>query len=122
MEEYDELTPEEQADVEREFDKFWKSLIINKDGSINLEHLKRELSDYSTVLGEVSQVYDHVTHGNISKPNTSAKDVISVSDDENDKFYYNLFRDDVLSIINEESLSAEEKVEEIRNYFDEEKD
>lgn len=122
MEEYDELTPEEQADVEREFNKFWKPLIINEDGSVNLEHLKRELSDYSTVLGEVSQVYDHVTHGNISKPNTSAEDVISVSDDENDKFYYNLFRDDVLSIINEESLSAEEKVEEIRNYFDEEKD
>lgn len=122
MEEYDELTPEEQVDVEREFNKFWKSLIINKDGSVNLEHLKRELSDYSTVLGEVSQVYDHVTHGNISKPNTSAEDVISVSDDENDKFYYNLFRDDILGIINEESLSAEDKVEEIRNYFDEEKD
>ncbi len=122
MEEFDELSVEELANIEKDFNTFWKHLIINDDGSVNLDHLKRELVDYSTVLGEVSRVYDHVTHGNISKPNTSAEDVISVSDDENDKFYYNMFRDDVLSIIDEDSLSDEDKLEELREYFKEERD
>jgi hypothetical protein len=122
MDEYSELTESELQDIEEEFDTFWKHLIINEDGSINLENLKRELTDYSTFIGEASKVYAHVTNGNISKPNTSAEDVISVSDDENDKFYYNLFRDDVLYILDEESLSSEDKLKEIREYFKEERE
>ena len=40
-----------------------------------------ELSDYERFLEDASVVYDHITHGAISKPNTTARSVISVADD-----------------------------------------
>lgn len=40
-----------------------------------------ELHDYRMILAEVPLVYDHVTGGRISKPNTSARAVIAVADD-----------------------------------------
>lgn len=51
------------------------------DRSLTRDDIAAELSDYMMILDEVPLVYDHVTGGRISKPNTHAKAVIAVSDD-----------------------------------------
>lgn len=43
-----------------------------------MEQIKKELFDYHTLLDYVPKVYDEVTDGRISKPNTTADAVIGV--------------------------------------------
>jgi hypothetical protein len=45
------------------------------------QDVQNELTDYHMILDNVSTVYDHVTGGMISKPNTCASSVIAVADD-----------------------------------------
>ncbi len=42
----------------------------------------KELYDYHQIMDAASKVYDHVTSGHISKPNTNANSVIAVADDK----------------------------------------
>lgn len=60
------------------WDNFWKGVILDEDGGIDEEQLKRELSDYSLMMIEVSKVYDEVTGGVVRDPTTSAVDVIRI--------------------------------------------
>jgi hypothetical protein len=59
---------------------FWAPIVI-KDGVLDLDQVKKELADYHDIMGEVSEVYDHVTGGRISKINTLAFHVISAADE-----------------------------------------
>lgn len=63
-------TPEET------YQCFWK-LIVEKNGEIDFEQVKKELHDFHVVMGEVSKVYDQLTGGQLSKPNYYADGVIS---------------------------------------------
>ena len=64
-----------EYDVEKEWE-FWKTVICNEDGTINVDQLKLELHDYSLMLGEVPKVYIEVTGGMLSKPHYYADGVI----------------------------------------------
>jgi len=68
-------------DYEATFERLWKDIIMNTDGSVNLDQVKRELHDFAFMMGEVSHVYSHVTGGILSKPNYYASSVIGVHDD-----------------------------------------
>ena len=69
-------------EVEKVFQEFWADIVCNEDGSINMEQVKKELSDYSFILGEVPKVYSEVTCGLLSKPNYYAESVLSVFREE----------------------------------------
>ena len=69
-------------DYEQDFEDFWKSIVCNPDGSINLDQIKKELYDWHNVMGEVSKVYDHVSGGKISKVTTMAQHVIDAHEEE----------------------------------------
>jgi len=64
---------------------FWKEIVLNKDGSINIEQIKLELEDFYHVMKEVPKVYCHITGGMLSKINYYAADVISEADDYQQK-------------------------------------
>lgn len=70
------------ADVNSDetFDDFWRELVC-PNGEWDFDAVKAELHDYRTLLREVSVVYQHVTGDAISKPNTSAADVIAMADE-----------------------------------------
>jgi hypothetical protein len=68
-----------QKEVDEIFDSFWRSIIYKK-GELDLEQMKGELFDFHFVMGEVSKVYDHITGGQLSKPNYHAAGVISEAD------------------------------------------
>jgi len=69
-----------QRNPEQDWEEFWKEIILNPDGSINLEQLKKELSDFSIVMEEVPKVYCHITGNTLSKCTYLAEEVISCAD------------------------------------------
>jgi hypothetical protein len=68
------------SDYEKEYNEFWKD-IVEKDGAVNIDQVKRELCDYSKMIKQVSIVFCHVTGDRISYPNTMAFEVCNVADD-----------------------------------------
>ena len=77
-------------DYNKDWEEFWKEIVTNPDGSINLEQLKKELSDFSIVMEEVPKVYTHITGGKLSYITYQA----NVVTDEADNYYYNTYKED----------------------------
>lgn len=69
------------TDPEQQWQQFWQEICTNADGSINLEQVKKELSDFSMLLSWVPRVYMHVTGGKVSKVNTWPSVVTSLHDE-----------------------------------------
>lgn len=65
------------AEIESNFENFWKAIIMNEDGSVNLEQVKKELFDFSFVMEQVPKVYCAITNDTLSKINYPAEVVIS---------------------------------------------
>ncbi|QLI80827.1 hypothetical protein HZU75_04375 [Chitinibacter fontanus] len=61
--------------------EFWRDIVSNPDGSLNIEQIKRELCDYGNVLNYAAIVYDHATGGKCTKPLTYPSVAISLIDD-----------------------------------------
>lgn len=95
-------------DYETTFDEFWKDIVTNPDGSLNVDQVKKELHDYSKMLDEVPKVYCHVTGGLISKPNTAAEFVIMEADAVLDRMIQegveDRLKDRELSPVSEDSI------------------
>jgi hypothetical protein len=71
---------EHTSDPEREWREFWQE-IVAPAGVVDLEQVKKELSDYSMLLAFVPKVYDHVTGGRCTKPHVLPSIVCSLADD-----------------------------------------
>ena len=61
--------------------EFWKELVCDENGNVDVEQLKKELYDYSCLMSQVPIVYEHVTGGRLSKPNYSASVVTNSADE-----------------------------------------
>jgi hypothetical protein len=72
---------EPRKSVEEDWDEFWQP-IIAPDGEIDVEQLKKELSDFRWVMEQVPKVYMHITGGTLSKVMYEARTVITYADDE----------------------------------------
>lgn len=64
-------------DVEQVYQDFWKDIICDKDGNIDVEQLKKELCDFYHMIQEVPKVYYEVTDGTLSKCLYDAETVLS---------------------------------------------
>ena len=71
----------ENAELKRRIEsaEFWSNWTY-PEGATAVD-VQNELADFRMVMQEVSKVYDYITHGRISKPNTKAEDVIAVADE-----------------------------------------
>ena len=76
-----ELLEAENAELKRRIEsaEFWSNW-TSPEGATAVD-VQNELADFRMVMQEVSKVYDYITHGRISKPNTKAEDVIAVADE-----------------------------------------
>lgn len=110
MEKREYETPQES------YDHFWKDL-VEVDGKMDEELVKAELHDYHFVIDQVPKVYDAVSGGRISKPNTYAYEVIG----EFERHFLNMgiAHDDVEDMISR-AKTLKDLVEELRDYFVEE--
>ena len=73
--------------VEEEWNNFWKGIVCNPDGSINIEQVKKELADFSFVLSQVPKVYCHITGSLLSKVMYQAETVIAKADEYYEQAY-----------------------------------
>ncbi|MCR3760403.1 hypothetical protein KYB31_15605 [Clostridium felsineum] len=106
----------EDNEIEKEWNEFWKEIVCNKDGSININQLKKELSDFSFILEQIPKVYSHITNGLLSKVNYKAESVISVFDKQQKELIdKEMAKDDLLLML--EGEISEELKQEITNYF-----
>lgn len=71
----------DNGDYMKVYNEFWKGLVTDEQGNLDLDKVARELYDYHIVMGEVGEVYEHVTGGRLSKPNTAAHHVTSYADE-----------------------------------------
>lgn len=67
-------------DIEQVWQEFWKP-IVEKDGVLDLEQVKKELFDFWQAMQSVPKVYCHVTRDAVSKILTDPDVVISIADD-----------------------------------------
>lgn len=67
------------CDWYKDYDEFWKPL-LEKDGVLDMNQLKKELYDYNKALKNVSKVYMHITNDKLSKINYDADTIISEAD------------------------------------------
>ena len=67
-------------DIQDNFDEFWQEIVC-PNGEWNYDQIKKELFDFYNIIGQVSLVYDAITHGRISKPGTPADAVINCADE-----------------------------------------
>lgn len=93
-------------EIEQNFIDHW-SFLLNSDGSVNLDQLKLELSDFSFLIREVPKVYDHVA--GLSKHMYEASTITT----EADRRYWEMHRDIIL-----DDIADMTTVDEIREYLD----
>jgi len=67
------------CDWYKHYNEYWKG-IIEKDGKVDMNQLKKELFDYSNLMDNASKVYCHITNGMMSKTNYNADTVIAEAD------------------------------------------
>lgn len=65
-------------EAEKVYQEFWKDIICNEDGSININQLKKELYDCSRMMDNVPTVYCEVTGGLLSYPTYKAETVLNI--------------------------------------------
>lgn len=105
---------EVDEEVEREYEEFWKD-IVEDDGVLNKEQIKKELYDFSMVMNNCSKAYMEMTRGIISKPNTYFSEVLGIFQE---KFWYiENVKDDVKDMIKGCS-DIDELKQELIGYFD----
>lgn len=72
------MTPADTTDTEVE--EYWLPL-LKTDGEWDEQKIKNELHDLVFVLKQVSEVYEHITGGKLSKPMYYAEVIIAQHDD-----------------------------------------
>lgn len=67
-------------DYEQTWKEFWEPLLV-KEGTLDIDQVKRELHDYVAVMKMVPIVYDHITGGRITGIHSKPEHVISAAAD-----------------------------------------
>ncbi len=80
-------------EVVHAWETWWKDIVAPK-GRLNREAVMRELYDYGVILDGASKVYDHITGGMISKPNTDPSVVIAVATDKENEALEEILKDE----------------------------
>jgi hypothetical protein len=100
-------------DVEKCFDEFWKEIICDNSGNINLDQIKKELFDYKNLMDSAREIICEVTDGILSYPNYPAETVLSLFEE---KFIdKEIIRNDILDIIKERIDN--DILEDLKNYL-----
>lgn len=100
-------------DYIKDYEKFWKDIVENEDGTLNKDQVMRELSDYYMVMDNCSMAYSTMTKQRISKQNTMFFEVEGI--------FNELFLDNDIVVDDIEEILKTDDIEELkcslRDYF-----
>lgn len=68
--------------IEQNYNEIWKAVVENPDGSLNKEQIIKELADFSMLIDNLSKIYDYISGGLVSKPNTRPEAVIQLFEEQ----------------------------------------
>lgn len=102
-------------EVEKVYQDFWKDIVENEDGTLNVEQVKKELADYSMVMDNCSSAYEEMSGSLITKPNTYFSEVLKIFQEKflNVDFVKDDIRDMLKDVDDIETLKSE-----LIEYFD----
>lgn len=63
------------------YEIYWKCIIEDKNGTLNVDNLKEELYGYSLVMNNCTQAYTEMTNGKITRPTTDFAEVLKIFKD-----------------------------------------
>lgn len=102
-------------EVEKVYQEFWKDIVENEDGTLNVEQVKKELFDYSKVMENCASAYSEMTCYEISNPNTYFSEVLRIFQEE--FLHKGIVQDDIRDMLKDvddiEALKSE-----LIEYFD----
>lgn len=81
--------------VEENWEEFWKDIILNKDGSVNLDQLKKELFDFSDMIHRMMDLTCAITNERMSYATYSVKNILSVAQEVRDDEIAQQIEDDI---------------------------
>ncbi|WP_035415372.1 hypothetical protein, partial [Bacillus sp. UNC437CL72CviS29] len=101
--------------MDQNYEKDWKErweAIVMKNGEIDLEQVKKELSDYRYLLQQVPTVYSELA--DLSKPFYSAQTIITRAHEKQEEYARDIYLEDIKAMADEDGNIS---VEDIENYF-----
>lgn len=102
-------------ELEKVYQEFWKDIVENEDGTLNVEQVKKELADFRMVMDNCTSAYSEMTCGMISKPNTYFSEVLRIFQE---KFLHNgIVQDDIRKMLKDVD-DIEELKSNLIEYFD----
>lgn len=69
---------EEDYTPEEVYNRYWKGIIENSDGSINKEQLILELKDYHDMINRMTKLTYSLTNGMLSYPNYPVDTILEI--------------------------------------------
>ena len=101
-------------EVEKVYQEFWKDIVENEDGTLNVEQVKKELADFSMVMDNCSSAYEEMSGSLITKPNTYFSEVLKIFQE---KFWnVDFVKDDIRDMLNDVD-DIEELKSSLTEYF-----
>lgn len=76
----------------------WNEIILNKDSSVNLEQIHKELQDFSMLIDHITKLYVYISGSMVSYPNTKPEVVIKLFENRLQESYDQGFDDGIESI------------------------
>ena len=102
-------------EVEKVYQEFWKDIVENEDGTLNVEQVKKELADFSMVMDNCSSAYEEMSGSLITKPNTYFSEVLKIFQE---KFWnVDFVKDDIRDMLKDVD-DIEELKSNLIEYFD----
>ena len=101
--------------VEKIYQEFWKEIVENEDGTLNVEQVKKELADFSMVMDNCTSAYSEMSGSLITKPNTYFSEVLKIFQE---KFWnVDFVKDDIRDMLKDVD-DIEELKSELIEYFE----
>lgn len=101
--------------IEKVYQEYWKD-IIEKDGKINIERVKKELFDYHTIINNVPVVYDYITGSKIS-PLTDSSTVLALVENYNNQCTEDYVYEEIRNRL-DQNLTLSEVLDELEEWRD----
>jgi hypothetical protein len=91
---------DQDLDYEKDWQEFWKDIVCDENEELNLEQIKKELSDYHYIMHQAGKINCYMTNNRLSYPNYPAQTII----DEHNQIWIDkkYAREDILNIVGNE--------------------
>lgn len=83
------------AEIESNWNGIWKEILQREDGSINVEQLKKELMDFSGMIGRLTSLTCQLTRGRLSYPTYPTSTIMVIKEEVDQEEYEQQQKDDI---------------------------